>query len=622
MKKIYTLLICGAAILLFAQQTQAQCNYTITTADSTLCLGDSTVLSTQGAADSLFTTLAAGNNHRGNMFDIVALNTVNITGFDAHPQANTTIEIYYKVGGFSGSENNAAAWTLVGSAAVIAQPLGTLTPVPVPVNIIIPAGQTYAFYVTSSNVAVSLNYTNGTVQGSVYSQDANIQFLEGVGLEYPFTGTAFSPRVWNGQIHYEVPLSYLWSTGATTSSITITPAADLDYWVTVTDALNACNNTDSILVTVATPPLVNLGADPVFCQGDSVTIDAGNPGLTYLWSTAATGQMITTSSSGAYFVDVTDASGCIGSDTLIVTVNVNMLNLGSDTTVCNGSSLTLDAGTGTNYLWSTSDVTQTINVTTPGTYSVNSTDLNSCLENDTINVMFIGPLADLGTDTTLCTGSTLLLDAGIADTYLWNTTDVTQTIMISTANTYSVTVTDTVSGCSSTDDIVVAIANVPVAGFTSTPTSLTVNFTNTSVDATSYIWDFGDGSGISTMMDPSYIYGMSGTYVVILIVNGPCGSDTTQLTVTVDNAGVDEQLFGQLINIYPNPTIGNLTINVESIQEGITVNILAMSGQLLTSNYYNESKTIETSIYEASGIYMVELITNSGKTKRFRIVKK
>jgi hypothetical protein len=153
--------------------------------------------------DTLQTTFAGGNNHRGNMFDIVAINAVNIISFDAHPVGNTDYEIYYKVGTFAGSENNSAAWTLVGSATgVVAQPMGTPTPLPIVVNITIPAGQTYGWYVTSTNTTVSNYYTNGTAQGSVYTSDANIQFLEGVGLEYPFTGTPFTPRVWNGRIHY------------------------------------------------------------------------------------------------------------------------------------------------------------------------------------------------------------------------------------------------------------------------------------------------------------------------------------------------------------------------------------------------------------------------------------
>ncbi|NVB82785.1 MAG: hypothetical protein HOV81_30690, partial [Kofleriaceae bacterium] len=157
---------------------------------------------------SLASTMSAGNNHRGNMFDVTAVNTIVITGFDAHPMGNTTIEIYYKPGSYAGSETNSAAWTFIGSAAVAAQPFGTPTPVPVPVNVTIPAGQTYSFYVTSKDTTIGLNYSNGSNEGGVFTSDANMQFREGVGLEYPFTagtGGLFRPRIWNGIIHYFVP---------------------------------------------------------------------------------------------------------------------------------------------------------------------------------------------------------------------------------------------------------------------------------------------------------------------------------------------------------------------------------------------------------------------------------
>ncbi|MFT5859275.1 MAG: hypothetical protein ACI865_001375 [Flavobacteriaceae bacterium] len=618
------LLIMSILWLITPTSSFAQCNYTINSLDSTLCAGDSTVLFTQGAADSLQTTLAAGNNHRGNMFDIVALNTITITAFDAHPQANTTIEIYYKIGGYAGFEATSGAWTLVGSAAVTANPLGTSTPVPVPVNVTIPAGQTYAFYVTSSNVAVSLNYTNGTGLGNIWAQDANIQFLEGAGMEYPFTagGGIFSPRIWNGLIHYEIPLDYLWNTGATSSSITVSPTLDTDYWVTVTDALNACNNTDSILVTVAVPPVVGIGPDTTVCAADSLYLDAGNPGLTYLWNTGGINQQLAALSSGTYYVDVIDASGCIGSDTAIVTVILNPVNLGADTSICYGTTLTLDAGINSSYLWSTSDITQTIDISAAGTYFVDVTDVNTCVGTDSINILVVGPAVDLGPDTTICDGNSIILDAGaLGNGYLWSTTDNTQTISVSSAATYSVNVTDFASGCIIYDEIVITTADAPVAGFTSTPTLLTVNFTNTSVDATTYAWDFGD-AGTSTLMDPSHVYAASGTYTVILIATGPCGSDTTQTDITVDNVGIDENLFGQAIRLYPNPTEGNILLNVESVDEAIVVNILSLNGQILSSTHHNNSKIIELSIDKAAGIYMVELMTETGKSKRFRVVKK
>ena len=65
------------------------------------------------------------------------------------------------------------------------------------------AGETHAFYVTPTDFSTGgFNYTNGTTVGAVFAADANIEFLEGAGNGYPFNGTPFYPRVFNGNIQY------------------------------------------------------------------------------------------------------------------------------------------------------------------------------------------------------------------------------------------------------------------------------------------------------------------------------------------------------------------------------------------------------------------------------------
>ena len=134
------------------------CSVVLSASDSLICSGDGITLNAlaNGPSLQLMASNTAGNNHRGNMFDIVATNAVTILSFDASPMGNTTIEIYYKVGTWNGFANTPSAWTFIGSAPVTYT--GGFSAVPVDVNITIPAGQTYAFYVTSNTSAVSLNY--------------------------------------------------------------------------------------------------------------------------------------------------------------------------------------------------------------------------------------------------------------------------------------------------------------------------------------------------------------------------------------------------------------------------------------------------------------------------------
>lgn len=328
MKKL--LLSCFA--LAIANISIGQCTVTLNVSDSTLCQGDTATLTAlpPSSTNNITTTFAAGNNHRGNMFDIVATNQITIDSVHAHPQGNTTIEIYYKMGSFSGSENTAVNWTLVGSAAVTAQAQGTPTSVPINIGVTIPAGQTYGFYVTSSNTAVSLNYTDGTTQGAVYASDANMQILEGVGLEYPFSGTPFSPRMWNGTIYYSTTTgtsTFNWSTGATTQSIDVVPTANTTYTVDVT--IPGCPSTVSESVDIEVSDLaVDLGGDTTICVYNSITFDPGNdPADTYSWSTGATTSTITIDSTiqntgtTDYIVSVTDDFGCLAIDTVALTVD-------------------------------------------------------------------------------------------------------------------------------------------------------------------------------------------------------------------------------------------------------------------------------------------------------------
>ncbi len=150
---------------------------------------------------NIVTTYAGGNGQSGNMFDVVALSNINVLSFDGNLDVGThTVEIYYKVGTHVGFEGTSSAWTLIGSTPVTSVAADAPTAIPLPFNVSIPAGQTYAFYVTTT--LSGIGYTNGTTLGAVYVQDAHTQVLEGVGVAYPF-GSVYSPRVWNGTVYYE-----------------------------------------------------------------------------------------------------------------------------------------------------------------------------------------------------------------------------------------------------------------------------------------------------------------------------------------------------------------------------------------------------------------------------------
>ncbi|MGQ0828333.1 MAG: right-handed parallel beta-helix repeat-containing protein [Bacteroidota bacterium] len=140
-------------------------------------------------------------------------------------------------------------------------------------------------------------------------------------------------------------------------------------------------------------PYAPLADTTKWCTGTALLLNAGNPQASYLWSTGATVQKISVSSSGQYWVTVTNGLGSLTDTTIVMVVPVPSLNLGKDTTITTSQTLTLNSGAGyASYLWSTSATTSsiTVNGSTLGvgtfTYTVMVTNANGCSKSDTIKV--------------------------------------------------------------------------------------------------------------------------------------------------------------------------------------------------------------------------------------------
>ncbi|MCB9235788.1 MAG: T9SS type A sorting domain-containing protein [Bacteroidia bacterium] len=156
-----------------------------------------------GTPSNLVCPYNTNNGQRGCMFDIFATNSVTIHCFDANLYSGTTAnyEIYYHPGTFVGTENNAGAWTLLGSTTALTSAGNNLpTAIPITFNVTIPAGQRAAFYITN-DFGGGTSYTDGAAVGNFLAGDANITAFEGVGKSYPF-GLTFTVRKFNGTIHY------------------------------------------------------------------------------------------------------------------------------------------------------------------------------------------------------------------------------------------------------------------------------------------------------------------------------------------------------------------------------------------------------------------------------------
>ncbi len=176
----------------------------------------------------------------------------------------------------------------------------------------------------------------------------------------------------------------------------VVPNENTEYIVSVFDGQVTLDT--MVTVQVFELPVVNLGDDKILCGETQDNLDAGNPGGTYLWSTNETTQEIVAEGTGEtmFWAKVTNENGCISSDTVFLNfASIPEINLGADTAVCGSETIVLNAGnTGSEYLWSNNQTTQTIDADTLGIgygiheFSVEVTTEFGCINTDGIEIEF------------------------------------------------------------------------------------------------------------------------------------------------------------------------------------------------------------------------------------------
>jgi hypothetical protein len=118
---------------------------------------------------------------------------------------------------------------------------------------------------------------------------------------------------------YPATYIYQWSDNSTAAALDVAPTNGVQnqFWVKVTSP-NGCVKRDTVHVTVNPKLQVNIGNDTIVCSNTPLTLDAGNPGATYLWSTGAQTQSITTLTGGTYTVAVTNDYDCTTTDEIVI----------------------------------------------------------------------------------------------------------------------------------------------------------------------------------------------------------------------------------------------------------------------------------------------------------------
>ncbi len=283
-------------------------------------------------------------------------------------------------------------------------------------------------------------------------------------------------------------LTYRWSNGATTQSITATQSGS--YFVTITGT-NGCKATSAIMnvvVSTAPKPQVTANGPTTFCDGGSVTLDAGAGYTNYLWSNGATTRTIAVTQSGSYLVVGTLSPGCLGtSDAMVVTVNgkpTASITANGPTTFCDGNTVQLAAPAGMQaYEWSNGSTAQTITVSVSGSFTVKVTNINGCSAVSAPTVITVNPIPSKPTITVVNN----TLNTGAASEYQWilNGSDITgasqQSYTATQNGLYKVRIKNS-NGCENTSDalnftISSVIEDGETAGLVLQPNPATDNIT-------------------------------------------------------------------------------------------------------------------------------------------------
>ena len=257
-------------------------------------------------------------------------------------------------------------------------------------------------------------------------------------------------------------------------------------------------DSDTLHQTVYIPASItkpNLGNDTTLCLGDTLRLNAYQPGASYEWQDSInTDSVYVVTRPGTYWVSVSNGCGTLG-DTIVVNFDSPLsVSLPNDTTLCPGETLTLSVNAGGgNLLWSDSTAAATFTVSKPGTYWAQLSNVcGSRRDSITINYRPVVKNNWLPKDTILCSTAPFTINGTnpAALTYRWQDGSTAPTFTASASGTYWLEITTTCATLR--DSVQVTINKLPETRFRDTTICSGDSFKLTAPKALSYRWNTGD----------------------------------------------------------------------------------------------------------------------------------
>lgn len=482
------------------------------------------------------------------------------------------------------------------------------------------------------------NSTNGCVGNATVSVASNTIAPTLTLSPASLTTTCANPTVAiNASSNAGTNATYSWTvpaTGSLSNPNINNPIAGGSgvFTVQVTNTVSGCTSATATMTLTAdanTPTITAVADNTVICEGSVSTLTVSGAD-TYTWSTSQTVGTITVSptSNTTYSVIGTNTTtGCSGIANITVsvtpspTVNINASSLA----ICDGASTTFTLTGATNYTVSAPNQTTTntvvVSPTVQTTYTVTG-ETQNCTSNTTTITVDVNPLPLVTvSDATTCAGSPVTLTSNNADVYNWTPTgETTNTISVNptSSTSYSVTGTNTLTGCTST--IVVAnvtVNDLPTITASSNPSitciteTVTLNATTSGTTSiTSYTWTLGNGitSLNQNTSNPSFLAsGLStGTYTYVVTATDANGCVSPVASTTVEIIDAPNANFDLSdLSICQN---ANGSISVNTPQSGITYD-WEINGQNFTNT---NPLIIPSSVSGTTGTYTVSVIASLG----------
>lgn len=387
-------------------------------------------------------------------------------------------------------------------------------------------------------------------------------------------------------------------------------------------------------------------SDLEICIGESVQLGSTG-GFNFQWTlvsgdpitvanfscTACADPIATPSVTTTYLVTSENAAGCVDSDTITIVINPlpgPVISTNGPTEFCTGGNVTLTADFAAVYNWNNGAATQSINTDTSGVFVLTITDAMGCQNSTSVEVI-VNPLPSVaaGPDRFRCPGVGLTLNGSGADSLAWyriptpsNAIANGTTITPTTTGSYVLVGIDN-NGCVNRDTIQLTIYPFPSQIELSQGMSgnLFVNLNDGTTD-----W-FLDGNSLNHS-GTSFFYDSvpycNGLYSVVYTDENGCET-TDQLAITdacqdtIDTTINVQQFFQESFSVFPNPTVGAVTIQFESLKDRTilvqnTQGKLVHSSEALDDNYFVDLSLL------AKGTYMIVILSEDGVI-RTRVVK-